>query len=58
MYRSYENPDVLKKQLEELQKQFKATTNFEDKISLYDDIEDLKARINFAYQDIESDISY
>ena len=55
MYRDYENPEALKKSLEELQKQFKATSNFEDKIKLYDDIEDLKARINFAYQDIEAD---
>ena len=55
MYRSYEDPEALKKSLEELQKQFKATSNFEDKIKLYDDIEDLKARINFAYQDIEAD---
>jgi hypothetical protein len=56
MYRSYEDPEALKKRLEEVQTQFKATNDFEDKIKLYDDIQDLKARINYAYQDIEADI--
>lgn len=56
MYRSYEDPQPLKAQLEDLQQQFKNAKDFEDKITLYDKIEDLKARINFAYQDIEADI--
>lgn len=56
MYRSYEDPQPLKAQLEDLQQQFKATKDFDDKITLYDKIEDLKARINYSYQDIEADI--
>ena len=55
MFRSYENPEALKRELEALQAQFKATTDFEDKINLYDKIKDLKARINYAFQDIEAD---
>ena len=55
MYRSYEDPQPLKAQLEDLQQQFKAAKDYEDKITLYDKIEDLKARINYAYQDIEAD---
>lgn len=55
MYRDYENPEALKIELNQLQQQFKATKDFKDKIDLYDKIEDLKARINYAYQDIEAD---
>ena len=59
MYRQYENPYTLEKQLEELeaelQKAYALGTDMEDLIDLQIDIADLKDRINFAWQDIEYD---
>lgn len=59
MYRQYENPYTLEKQLEELeaelQKAYALGTDMEDLIDLQIDIADLKDRINFAWQDDEYD---
>lgn len=57
MYRQYENPNKLEKQLEGLRKQYhEAKENNADEdtlISLAMDINELKERINFAWQDDE-----
>ena len=57
MYRQYENPNVLEKQLEELKKEYNmAVKNNADEdtlINLHMDIEELEERINFAWQDDE-----
>lgn len=52
MYRQHENPHKLEARLAELQKEFEQRP---DDIDLYDTIEDLKQRINFAWQDDEYD---
>lgn len=54
MYRSYENPEALKKELEALQHEFTAATDDETRLSLHDEIEEIKERLNFAYQDQEA----
>lgn len=58
MYRTYENPIKLEDQLIHLKKQserMKARKDYDpespEAIELQSDIEDLKERINFAYQD-------
>lgn len=57
MYRQYENPHKLEKQLEKLRKQYhEAKENNVDEdtlISMAMDIDELKERINFAWQDDE-----
>lgn len=57
MYRQYEKPDTLKEALANLKCEYKlALENNADEetlISLHDNIEDLKERLNFAYQDME-----
>ena len=58
MYRQYENPFVLQDRLAELQTELeerKKTEDFENLIDLMCEIEDLKQRINFAWQDDEFD---
>ena len=55
MYRAYENPFKLEKQLEEL-KQRQAEAIDEDELMwLAEEIAELKDRINFAWQDDEYD---
>jgi vacuolar-type H+-ATPase subunit D/Vma8 len=55
MYRQYENPYNLEEQLKELQEEYKkaieANANEETIMYLAFDIEELKERINFAWQD-------
>lgn len=55
MYRQYENPYELEKQLKELRKEYdNAKENDVDEdalINLSQDILELKERINFAWQD-------
>lgn len=55
MYRQYENPYELERQLEELRSQYlKAVNeNADEDILIYlaNDIAELKERINFAWQD-------
>lgn len=57
MYRQYENPYELERQLEELKQQYcDATENDADEdtlISLAMDINELEERVNFAWQDDE-----
>ena len=57
MYRSYENPYKLNKYLCELEAEYQTAIengeDAEDLIDLCEDIEILKERINFAWQDDE-----
>lgn len=59
MYRQYENPYTLEKQLEELKKEYcTAVENNADEdtlISLKMSIAELEERINFAWQDDEAE---
>lgn len=58
MYRQYENPHTLEEQLKELQAQYAAETDEDVLIDLAQEIEELKERINFAWQDDEYDSDY
>ena len=62
MYRNYENPYGLERQLKELKQQYRnAKANGADEdtlISLSLDINDLEERVNFAWQDDEYDEEY
>ena len=51
MYRDYENPYELEKELEELKKTFKNAKSEEEQVEIHEDIADLKERINLAWQD-------
>lgn len=57
MYRQYEKPNRLKEALANLKREYQIAleNNADDEtlISLHDDIENLKERLNFAYQDME-----
>ena len=57
MYRQYEKPNTLKEVLTNLKREYQIAlgNNADDEIliSLHDSIEDLKERLNFAYQDME-----
>ena len=57
MYRQYEKPNTLKESLANLKREYKLAleNNADDEtlISLHDNMEDLKERLNFAYQDME-----
>ena len=52
MYRQYENPFELEKQLEELEAEY-AQANEDEQMWLAERIAGLKERINFAWQDDE-----
>ena len=54
MYRDYENAAALEKLLKEKKAAFNACNDQEELIRLHDDIEELEARINYAYQDEEN----
>lgn len=69
MYRQYENPVRLEKELAELKKEYNdvfaaakakgpLATEWEYLYSLAEYIEELKERINFAWQDDEADSLY
>ncbi len=62
MYRSYENPYKLNKYLCELEAEYQTAIengeDAEDLIDLCEDIETLKERINFAWQDDEYDCDH
>lgn len=62
MYRQYENPYELQKQLEELKKEMnravEENADEETLISFAYDIAELEERINFAWQDDEYDNNY
>ena len=58
MYRDYENPRTLEKRLEEARQALESAkqrgADLEEIISLHEDVEDLRERVNFAYQDAEA----
>jgi hypothetical protein len=62
MYRNYENPYKLNKYLCELEAEYQTAIengeDVEDLIDLCEDIETLKERINFAWQDDEYDYDH
>ena len=55
MYRSYENPRRMEELLEEAQKRLSdaIARGDDDCIDLYQEVEELKERVNFAWQDDE-----
>lgn len=57
MYRAYENPSTLKVMLEDAKKTLAGAIQRGEDIEviadLNDTVEDLKERINFAWQDVE-----
>lgn len=55
MYRQYENPYKLKQQLVEAEKRLAENPDDGD---LYNEVAELKDRINFAWQDDEYDCDY
>lgn len=54
MYRDYEDPHALEEQLKELLNKDTENMTDEEVISHHDDIEELKYRINLAWQDNEA----
>lgn len=58
MYRQYENPNTLEKQLEKLKEEYRtAKENDADEdtlINLHMQIAELEERVNFAWQDDEN----
>jgi ABC-type nitrate/sulfonate/bicarbonate transport system substrate-binding protein len=61
-YRRYENPHKVQKLLEEVQQALEKAEQEgrepEDLIDLYQEVESLKERLNFAWQDEEYDENY
>lgn len=55
MYRRYENPYTLEQQLAEAEKRLAENPDDGD---LYNEVAELKDRINFAWQDDEYDCDY
>ena len=55
MYRAYEDPFKLEKQLEELKQRQAEAADEDDLMWLAEEIAELKDRINFAWQDDEYD---
>ena len=53
MYRQYENPYQLEKQLAELKERESKTTDEDELMYLAQEIAELKDRVNFAWQDDE-----
>lgn len=51
MYRSYEDPYKLEKQLTELKERYAQAADENEQISLAESIAELKERANFAWQD-------
>ncbi len=58
IYRQYENPYKLEKQLEELKKRRAKCTDEYELEGIDQDIAELKERINFAWQDDEYECDY
>ena len=60
MYRQYENPRALEKELQEKRRQYEylrktGQLDIDDDIDFQMDIQDLEERVNFAWQDDEYD---
>lgn len=51
MYRNYEDPYKLEKQLAELKERYAQAADENEQISLAESIAELKDRVNFAWQD-------
>lgn len=58
IYRQYENPHTLEKQLAEVEERIANCTDEGELEYLYQEQADLKDRINFAWQDDEYDENY
>ena len=58
MYRQYEDPYKLERQLEKLKLQLAQCDDDDERVDLYLAIEELKDRINFAWQDNEYESDY
>ena len=62
MYRQYEDPRALQKMVEQAQEKYNRRiaegADEEERLDLYNDIEDLKERENFAWQDEEYEENY
>ena len=56
MYRQYENPRELEKELVEMKTKMETLTNEDERISLYESIREIEDRVNHAWQDEEYDI--
>ena len=59
MYRQYENPYKVQKQLEEAERELSdaraSGDDIDSLIDLYNEVESLRERVNFAWQDEEYD---
>lgn len=58
IYRQYENPRELEKELAELKAQIPLVTDEEEMNSLHEAIMEMEDRVNFAWQDEEYDELY
>lgn len=58
MYRRYEDPRKLEKQLKKLKRRYKQTQDEDEKIYLAEEIAELTDRVNFAWQDEEYEEDY
>ena len=58
MYRQYEDPYKLERELEQLEQAYAQCENDDERVDLYLAISELKDRINFAWQDDEYDCDY
>lgn len=57
MYRAYENPVALQKMLEDAERRLSdaQAAGEDDLVDLYIEVEELRERVNFAWQDDEYD---
>ena len=58
MYRRYEDPRKLEKQLAKLKRRYKQTHDDYEKMYLAEEIAELTDRVNFAWQDEEYEEDY
>lgn len=58
MYRRYEDPRKLEKQLKKLKIRYKQTQDEYEKMYLAEEIAELTDRVNFAWQDEEYEEDY
>lgn len=58
MYRRYEDPRKLEKQLKKLKRRYKQTQDEDEKMYLAEEIAELTDRVNFAWQDEEYEEDY
>ena len=58
MYRRYEDPRKLEKQLAKLKRRYRQTQDEYEKMYLAEEIAELTDRVNFAWQDEEYEEDY